>query len=822
MRKTRTRLLARALGAGTASIAAAAAAIVVTAAPAYAATASPVSGPIGSTFKINDSAISGLGAGVVPAVQFRTDACVASWAAPVSGSIIAATSVTRNGGEISVVVPSLPLGANSVARTYNACVYQGSSGSIAQLASAHAVFTAYGPSTSNPPNGPSGGGAMLTVTSPNAVFTGVATVGGLFVTQPAGCPATNSGGIPAAVTKSTNSATVNTVVTVPVPPGVVGTTLYNLCLYSGITTSDTLLTVATYGVATPPITLSATSGPYDSTNGITISSGAYSMLGGVAAPGVLFTAAQCPPSYNAGGNIAVSAGSIRRLGSNRMAVTVPALPLAPQRQPQPYQLCVYSGSAAESMILAQAGYTSTILPTLGGVIPDAGPTTGGITITVTGSDFPTAPGSITASLGGAELTNVTPINSTSFTANLPPHAADDDATLMVTTSSGARALPGAFAFRDAIKVGPNSAPNTTAAVDVSVTGSGFFSYPFGSTGTAARIFLTRGEYNGAQIATDVRSNSPVAECGNVLVISDNELICTLKLNRRLDKEADAPVDPTAAPHTLTADISTVAGSRVITSKTSAFTIDDVGHNIAQTNDTDIPDLSIITKVLSPSKAVISAPATNTVLPTSAFNVDIGGAVRNVVNTGSASGLIAVAGSTNVSLGVATFSKADIGRVFKDTPGITNGTTVVSVSPNGRNAVISEPAITGGTNIATIGSLNVTAGNKVIPGSFTSADVGAVIGTNNVGIPVGTVVEALDATTPTSAVLSAAPGITNASTGSITITRRSALTLFPAAPVLEGAYNLTVVSNGAVDAEATDPDYQQTAVTSGSTFTVGSF
>lgn len=197
-------------------------------------------------------------------------------------------------------------------------------------------------------------------------------------------------------------------------------------------------------------------------------------------------------------------------------------------------------------------------------------------------------------------------------------------------------------------------------------------------------------------------------------------------------------------------------------------------------------------------------------------------MRSVANAGSVSGLVAVAGSTNVTLGGATFTKADIGRVFNSTPGITNGTTVVAVSPNGRNAVISEPAVVGGGNIATVNSLNVTAGNKIIPGTFAAADVGAVVGVNNVGIPVGTVIEALDTTTPTSAVLSAAPTVTNATTGSITLTKRSAMTLFPAAPVLEGAYNLTIVSNGSVGADTADPDYQQTAVTSGSTFTVSSF
>ncbi|MEV0900310.1 IPT/TIG domain-containing protein [Actinoplanes sp. NPDC049802] len=819
MPTVRKKTLVRALGGGTASVAAAALALVATTAPAHAATANPISGPIGATLRLNDASISGLGSGVVPAVQFRPDSCPANWTTPTT-TIVNATTVTRNAGEISVVVPTVPLGTNNVAKTYNVCVYQSAITTATQLAGAHGVFTVYAPATSSPPNGPSGGGTTLTVTSPNAVFTGLGSVGGLFVAQPAGCPATNSGGIPANVIKSTSTANANTVVTVPVPPGVVGTMIYNLCLYAGTTSNDALLTAATYGVALPSVMLSATSGPYDSPNGITINSGTYNMLGGVSAPGVLFvTGPQCPINYGTGtGIIGVNPTSIRRLAQNRMAVTVPGLPLAPQRQPQQYQLCVYNGTSPESTVLAQAGYTSTILPTLGGVTPEAGPTTGGVTVTVTGSDFPTAPGSITASLGGTELTNVTPINSTSFTATLPPHGADDNATLMVTTPSGTKALPGAFAFRDAIKVSPNTAPNTMPAIDVSITGNGFFGYPFGTSGTDARIFLTRGEYNGAQIAPDVRSNSPVAECGNVLVIGDNELICTLKLNRRLNKDLTGFVDPTTAPRTLTLDITTVAGSRVVTSKTSAFTIDDIGHNIVDSTGLTIPNGSIITDVLSPAKAVISAPALLTAAPASEVTVAIGGAVRNVNTTGS-NGLIAVPGSTTVSVSGSTFTKADVGRVFKDTPGVTDGTTIVSVAPNGRTAVLSAPATGGGANVVSLTGLSFTQGQKTVPGSFTAADVGAVVGANNAGIPFGTVIESLDGS---SAVLSNQPGQTVTGTGTMTLTRRSVMSLYPATPVLEGAYNLTIVSNGSVDAETKDPEYRQSAVTSGSTFTVSSF
>jgi hypothetical protein len=48
------------------------------------------------------------------------------------------------------------------------------------------------------------------------------------------------------------------------------------------------------------------------------------------------------------------------------------------------------------------------------------------------------------------------------------------------------------------------------------------------------------------------------------------------------------------------------------------------------------------------------------------------------------------------------------------------------------------------------------------------------------------------------------------------------TLYAAAPVLNGAYNLTYVSNGDLDAPTTDVDFNQSVVSSGSTFTVAPF
>jgi hypothetical protein len=807
MYRKKNRTLVRALGVGTASIAAA----VLVAAPARAATATPISGPIGATVKIADNSLASVGA---PVVQLRADACSANYTTP-SPTVINGANVLKVADGLTFAVPAVPLGANGVAKAYNVCVYPGvAAGSNALIAAAsNTVFTVHSGSTAGPASGPSGGGNTITVTAPAAVLTGITVPAALFTTAP--CPAVfNAGGaVPATATKVT-TGTANTAVTIQIPSGVVGTstapTPYNVCVYSGSTANDALLTAGTYAVNLPPITLSSASGSHDSANGITVNSGAIGLFGGAGAPGVLLTSAlNCPGTWNPANAVAIAPGSVRRLAVNRLALTVPPLPLSGSGQPLPYLLCIYNGSAAESTMLAAAGYTSTVLPNPIAISPSAGPATGGIPITIMGTDFPTAPGSITATLGGAELTGVTPVSAGSFTAMLPAHAVQEDATLVVTTSAGSRALPGAFAFRDAIKVAPNSAPNTTSAIDVSVQGSGFLNYPFGTATDSARVYLVRGEYNGADIGSGVRANSPVADCGDVLVISDDELVCTLRLDRRLNATADGFVNPASYSRSLADDVTTVAGSRTITSAEKSFGPDDVGHPILQAGDTDIPANTFIKSVLSPAKAVISAAALNT--NATPFDVTVGGSVRAVTT-----GLVTKAGGVTVSLVGATFTKADVGRLISAT-GVPVGTTITAVTPNGATATLSASATTD-----TSGDLTVTAttsGSTTISGTFTSADVGATFGDNALGIPPGS---RIVSQTGSAAVLSTAATATSGASATVIVERPVSMTLYPASAVPQGAYNLTVVSNGAPDAVNTDPGYKQTSVTSSATFVVGSF
>jgi hypothetical protein len=135
------------------------------------------------------------------------------------------------------------------------------------------------------------------------------------------------------------------------------------------------------------------------------------------------------------------------------------------------------------------------------------------------------------------------------------------------------------------------------------------------------------------------------------------------------------------------------------------------------------------------------------------------------------------------------------------------------------AIMSQGATLGASGVATtIGyqssslTASGTSGNYTVTGTagtFTQADVGrAVTAGSNIGV--NPVVVAVDPTGATAT-------LSVAHTGAV-----SAITLSSGNPVSNGAYNLTVVSNADENAANTDPDYKQTIISSGSTFTVAPF
>jgi IPT/TIG domain-containing protein len=753
-------------------------------------------------------------------VQLSTNACATAFVTPPAAGTWNATVGTKTTTRVDFTVPTGPTpGTNGVAKPYYTCVYD--SAAPSSIKGSATIYVGTQPMLSAM-NGITGGGNQLTVTTnPNSpIFTGVTAVGAVFTSGT--CNAAYGSSNAANLVATNVIKQPNNTVSLIVPPGVTvangpGPAQYNICLYDASSASGALLSFVSYNVTL--VGLNVSNGSYLTSVGVAGTS-PNPFLSGVTTPGVLLMQNQaCPGAYstsvvNGTTPVAVTgAGSVRKLSNNRLAVTVPPLTLM-NNQPTPYQVCFYS-NATNGVLLATGAYTATVVANPTGVTPSAGPATGGMTITVTGTDFPTDPGRITATLGGVPLNNIQPINDKAFTAETPAHAVENYVALVVSTAAGTKALQGAYSFLNPLKVSPNTAPNTAPTVDVDVQGMGFLSINFGAAGNAGRVFLVDGAYNGADAGAGIRANGPVAECVNVLPINDEELICTLQLNRRLDAGGTGFFDPVAYVNTLTTDVSTIAGSRVISSTLKKFVANDVGQPIVETSNADIPANSIITSVLSSAKAVISAPALLTT--TAPVTATVGGNSGAVPVHTLTKWLSTKSGSTTVSLTAGVFTSADVGRVFSGTTGITAGTTIVAVAPGGTSAMLSAPAVA--DTMGTLANVVATDNSTTITSStIAGTDQYGVVGPNTIGIPVGTTLTAASAGTATLS----APAVGGGTAASLPFNRPVTGTLFAAAPVQEGTYNLTVVSNGAPDAAENDPGYLQTAVTSGSAFTVARF
>jgi hypothetical protein len=506
-----------------------------------------------------------------------------------------------------------------------------------------------------------------------------------------------------------------------------------------------------YSVTLPKIDLSSSTG--GANTGSFFASSTINFLTTTPAPGGIFTAGdRCPATYAVGtvGGVVYTAASVRKLANNRAGVTVPTSGVGIVNSlPTPYQVCIYGDATATGKLIGNSVYTVTVVPGVISVFPDAGPSQGGATITVYGSNLPTAAASITATLGGSPLV-VTPGSDTYFTAVTPLHAVAENVPLIVTTSIGTFTLTNAYDYANSITVSPNTGSNTMTTVDVDVTGVGFLSLPFASVTAAvnpntsdAHVYLVNGVYDPASATGDgaaPKGNGPVAECGNVQVVLDTELFCTLQLNQRRNALGTFALPASRS----VADFLSTAGSPIITSAgTSALTSADVGVPIVETGNAAIPAGTTIVSVTSPTTAVLSANALTT---DSTVTAVVGGPLRAALAAGGTATLATITSATVL------FSQADVGRPITGT-GIPAGTTITAVA-------------------------------------------------NGAG------------TTQTITMSQAYTGSTGAISGGVTVNAAS--------PVLNGAYTLTIVSNGAVDAATTVNTYSQSIVSSGSMFTVAPF
>ncbi|MFC7527652.1 IPT/TIG domain-containing protein [Actinoplanes sp. GCM10030250] len=716
MRSSTSRSRARLLCAGLTTTGALGASIFVGAPAAFAAALDsllPIGGPAGTTIKI-DAAGTPFDTGN-PAAIFTTGFAAGTTTCPnyttsITGqTVVVATSPTKiDSDEATFTVPTTVTLNSGAARDWKVCVYNGTTASTAAVNdnTGGGTFTVTPAITFSPANGPSGGGNTITFTSPSTTNLFSTAVGLVFTDPAIGCAATygTPGNLAAALTRpSATSATAT------VPAGAVGTgpnTSYLACFYSSTASGGTLVGASStgYAVTLPPATVSSSVGPWAGGNGISVDSTSPFLLG-VSSPGVTFNSSErCPRTFTAASSYAIvhpAAGKIRKASDNRLAVTVPALASGAPSVPTPFNLCVYNGTGGSSLMIATVPYTASVAPNVTAVSPSSGSAMGGNLITVSGSAFPTSAGSITATLGGLPLADITPVNETTFTARTPMHSVERNVSIVVNTPAGSKSLANSYSFLNAIAVTPNAASTDMKAVTVAVKGIGFLSADWGTAAAKAHIYLTKGTYNPANNGAGAKVNGQVSECGDVLPLSDNELICTLRLDQKVS--AAGTITPEIAIARSATDIATTQNSRLISSaSTAAFAADDVGKPITQTGGTDaVPAGSTIVDVLSATQAIISKQASATVNAT--VTARIGAApVRSVV-VGNVSSTVTLTAPSD------SFTSADIGRVIAGT-GITPGTTIEGILANGAGVTLSAAATTtGGPTVDLYDPIGVPAG-----------------------------------------------------------------------------------------------------------------
>lgn len=653
-----------------------------------------------------------------------------------AGFVKAATVAINsgNGKQLDVTVPSaLALTSTQSSSAWFVCVYpagQTTAAASTALLIANTAAAAYTivPSLSLSQNsGPSGAATVVGATvSSGSISTSGIGVELQYVGSGAAamCALTYATPAAIAVTSGTQTAGVLAVAATSVAQPVGSTTRlnltmptalaltggqttapYNICVYNGTSGSSNLIaqTVTPYTVAGSSMTLNTNQGPSGGGNTLTATSTAMFSAGVAAQFQYKGTGAAgaCSPTFANTATAAVTSGAqtagvyngaVRVLGTNKVAITAPnaspgpALALASGQTTADYNVCVYSGTTVGTSALiagTMMPYTIAGVSVIASVTPTTGSAQGGSKITVTGTNFPAT---LTAAIGGVAVTDVqVAANGQSFTGTAPAHSVGGPFALSVTTAAGTFSKAAAFTYTNGINIEPNFAPsNRLSGADITVIGTGFTGLDFAATDGStprsadAHVYLVDGIYNPA--GTTTKANGEVAECVNVLVIEDNELICQLSLATSLNASGVFATKPT---RTLTIDVD--LNDATITATTGTFSATDVGMPISVPSNTQFAASQTIVSVTDATHAEISTSTTTAgsgIVATIGPRVDI-----TSVTVGS--------GSTTISATNGTFSSSDVGQVITSPSGTQRfmaGTIITSVATNGSSATLSQPAI----------------------------------------------------------------------------------------------------------------------------------
>jgi plastocyanin len=209
------------------------------------------------------------------------------------------------------------------------------------------------------------------------------------------------------------------------------------------------------------------------------------------------------------------------------------------------------------------------------VSPAAGPTTGGLAITLTGTGF--AAGAA-VSIGGVAASSVAVGSATSITATTPAHAAGA-ADIVVTNPDGQSGrLAGGFNYEVPVSapptvasVGPDSGP-VAGGTNVMITGTGF------TQGATVAFGTTPATSVNVASATSITATAPAGSAGRVDLVVTNSDGQSARLNSGYTyvSSAPPPPPPPPSPTPVAPTVASIAPASGTTAGGTAVTITGTG------------------------------------------------------------------------------------------------------------------------------------------------------------------------------------------------------------------------------------------------------
>ncbi len=228
--------------------------------------------------------------------------------------------------------------------------------------------------------------------------------------------------------------------------------------------------------------------------------------------------------------------SVTVVSSSKLVITAPASMQSVPAGTQ-YNICVWDdGDGAAANTLTTAPYKVYAAPTITSVTSTSGPSLGGGSITIRGTNLTAA---TTVKIGGVALVNPTVSTANQTITGLVPSNAPGNANIVLSNEGGSVTYTESnvvkpYVYYDAISVSPNSVTSTGSTI-LDIYGGGLDQFVFTVSGDD-HIMLVQGTADPTNTtptklfdvgANAGAANSKAAECTNVVALSETEVICTL-------------------------------------------------------------------------------------------------------------------------------------------------------------------------------------------------------------------------------------------------------------------------------------------------------